>query len=132
VQHKAPGTLRTDIRNYEKWSKPALGDIPLQEIDLAAMERLVATLRRRGCSRRPRRACGLVSAVWNRARAHGIVFHACPVKCLTLPRRDHRRLRCLTEGEARRLLDVLRTRSEDLYGEAVLALFAGLRRRRTG
>ena len=70
---------------------------------------------------------GIVSQVWSLAVARGVVAGDCPTKQVKTVRRDNRRMRFLSEGEARKLLDALQARSPDMHDIALFALFAGLR-----
>ncbi len=91
-----------------KWIFPAIGDVPLQALTVA-------------------KVLGIVSQVWNLAVARGVVAGDNPTKQVKTVRRDNRRMRFLSEEEARRLLDALQARSPDMHDIALFSLFAGLR-----
>jgi integrase len=69
---------------------------------------------------------GLLSQVWNRAVARGVILGDCPTKRVKRPKQDNKRVRFLSEDEAKNLLAALALRSMDVHDEALLALFAGL------
>lgn len=125
---RTPRTLETERGYYKKWIEPVLGDIPLQKIDAAMVEAVTTRARKAGKS--PGTICkiiGVVSQVWNKAASRDLVEGECPARKVKKPRQDNRRVRFLSQEEAKTLLDALALRSMDVHDEALLSLFCGLR-----
>lgn len=118
----------TELGYYKKWIKPAIGDIPLPKIDAAKVEAVALQIQKAGKS--PGTVCkilGVISQVWNKAASRDIVQGECPVRRVKKPQQDNRRMRFLTQDEARAVLDALAPRSRDIHDQALLSLFCGLR-----
>ncbi len=121
-------TMETERGYYKKWIGPILGDIPLRRIDAAKVEAVAIRAQKAGKS--PGTVCkilGVVSQVWNRAASRDIVQGECPVRRVKKPRQDNRRVRFLSQEEAKNVLNALMLRSVDVHDEALLSLFCGLR-----
>ena len=125
---KTPKSLQTEIGFYKNWIYKAIGDIPLQQIDVPKVEALTHYALKAGKSPQTvRHIVGIVSRVWNKAWARGYVQGDNPTRRVKKPRQDSRRMRFLAIDEARLLLEALALRSMDTHDEALLALFCGLR-----
>lgn len=121
-------TMKTEKGLYANWIAPALGDIPLQQIDAGKVEALALHAQKAGKSEATvRYILAVVSQVWNKAELRGIVQGTSPVRHIKKPRKDNRRTRFLSPDEARELLDALAARSMDMHDTALLSLFCGLR-----
>ena len=121
-------TMETERGYYKKWIKPVLGDIPLQRIDAAKVE--AVTLRAHKAGKSAGTICkiiGVVSQVWNRAASRDMVQGECPARRVKKPRQDNRRVRFLSQDEAKTVLAALMLRSVDVHDEALLSLLCGLR-----
>lgn len=126
--NKKPKTVASEGWIYSKWVAPAFGSVPLQSIVPGMVETIAAQIKREGkAAATVRHFLALVSQVWNLAVSRGVVSGDSPTKRVRKPRVDNRRIRFLTEEEARRLLDALAKRSMDTHDSALLSLFAGLR-----
>ena len=66
-------------------------------------------------------------AIWNQAKAQGLVEGINPISKIKLPKFDSRRDRFLTKDEASKLLTALKERDQDTHDYALLSLFTGLR-----
>jgi integrase len=125
---RTPRTLETERGYYKKWIAPFLGDIPLQKIDAAGVEAVALNAQKGG--RSPGTVCkilGVISQVWNKAASRDMVQGECPVRRVKKPRQDNRRVRFLSQEEAKKVLDALALRSVDVHDEALLSLLCGLR-----
>ena len=83
---RMPRTLETERGYYKKWIEPILGEIPLQEIDAAVIERIALHARKAGKS--PGTICkiiGVVSQVWNNAASRDLVQGECPARKVKKP-----------------------------------------------
>jgi integrase len=125
---RTPRTMETERGYYNKWIQPVLGAIPLQRIDAAKVEAI--TLRAHKAGKSAGTICkiiGVVSQVWNRAAYHDVVQGECPARRVKKPRQDNRRVRFLSQEEAKTVLNALILRSVDVHDEALLSLLCGLR-----
>lgn len=125
---KTPHTMNTERGRFHNWIAPAIGDVPLQKLNVAQVEALSLHARKSGKSATTiRHILADVSQIWNAAAARGLVVGECPVRRVKKPRQDNRRMRFLTQEEARNLLAALKARSDDMHDEALISLFCGLR-----
>jgi len=125
---KTKQTVTTEKGRFRNWIAPAVGDVPLQQLNAAQVEALSLHARKSGKSATTaRHILADVSQIWNMAASRGLVQGECPVRRVKKPRQDNRRMRFLTSEEARRLLDALKARSTDMHDEALISLFCGLR-----
>jgi integrase len=125
---KTARTVGYETGMARKWLFPAIGEIPLQALTPAMLQSIAAQAHKGGKSPATvTKVFGIVSQVWSLAAARGVVAGDCPTKQVKTVRRDNRRMRFLSEGEARKLLDALQARSPDMHDIALFALFAGLR-----
>lgn len=125
---KKANTVENERLLYSKWVAPALGDIPLQKIDIGRVEAVMFHAQKSGKSAATiRHILAIVSQVWRKAVDRNFVSGDCPTRRIKKPRKDNRRMRFLTREEARALLDALKKRSKDVYQEALLSLLTGLR-----
>jgi Site-specific recombinase XerD len=69
----------------------------------------------------------VISQLWSKAVARGIVAGECPARRVKKPRQDNRRMRFLTRDEALSLLSALAEKSQDTHDTALLSLLCGLR-----
>jgi len=127
-QSKMPSTIKTEKHLYKNWLGPALGKLPLQKLSVQHIENLKTEALKAGKSAATvRYILAVVSQVWNRAHAHGIVQGENPARRVKKPRHDNRRLKFLAKEEADSLLKALKLRSQDTHDSALLSLFCGLR-----
>ncbi len=125
---KNPRTVSSEIGRFRNWIAPAVGDVPIQKVSTAQVEALSLHAQKSGKSPTTvRHILADVSQIWNMAAAHGLVEGESPVRRVKKPRQDNRRMRFLTQEEARRLLDALKARSIDIHDEALISLLCGLR-----
>lgn len=126
--HKAIGTVDNEQSIYGKWLAPALADILLSTITPARVEDVATEARKAERSAQTvRHIIALVSQIWTMAHMHGIVSGENPCRRVKKPRQDSRRMRFLTQQEAKQLLDVLSIRCHDVRDTALISLFSGLR-----
>ena len=125
---KTPKSMASEKGYFANWIYPALGELPLAKIDSAKVEVLAQQVQKAGRSPATARyILAIISQVWNKAVARGVVQGESPTRRVKKPRLDNRRARFLNEEEAQRLLQALALRSQDMYDSALLALFCGLR-----
>ena len=126
--YKSTNSVRTEQLLFNKWLHP-LADLNLRDIRKEHIEtQVVRPLLEAGRSPRTvEYSLAVISQMWNMAREYEIVNGDNPVSKIKKPRKDNKRDRFLTEDEAHRLLDTLKTRAPDVHDLAVLSLFTGLR-----
>ncbi len=127
-QHKSKGSLVAEKGLYNKWIEPEIGNKSLVELMPSDLEQIKQTMMDAG--RTPssiKYTFAIISQVWSVARKEGVAQVESPTKKVTLPKRDNRRERFLTEEEAKLLLAHLKRQSMQTHDMAVLALYCGLR-----
>lgn len=125
---KKSGSIVAEKALYTKWLKPVLAEVPLIQIDVSHLDRLMLNMTKEGKSPATiRYAVAVVSQVWNFARDHGLVEKESPTRCIKKPKLDNKRVRFLTEAEAKALLTALWERSLDVHDMTVFGIFCGAR-----
>lgn len=125
---KTARTVGYETGMARKWLFPAIGAVPLQSLTPAMLQAIAVQAQKEGKSPATvTKVFGIVSQVWSLAVARGVVAGDSPTKQVKTVRRDNRRMRFLSEEEARLLLDALQARSPDMHDIALFSLFAGLR-----
>jgi len=126
--HKSPNSARTEELLFNKWLH-SLADLYLRDINKEHIEvKVVRPLLEAGRSPRTvEYSLAVISQIWNMALEYEMVSGDNPVRKIKKPRKDNKRDRFLTEEEAGRLLDALKTRAPDVHDLAVLSIFTGLR-----
>lgn len=125
---RTPRSLETEQGYYKKWIQPVLGNIPLRKIDAPKVEEV--TLRAQKAGKSPGTVCkilSVISQVWNKAITHDVVQGESPTRKVKKPQQDNRRVRFLSQEEAKKVLDALALRSMDVHDEALLSILCGLR-----
>ena len=125
---KKPRAMEAECGAVKKWLAPALGDCPLQQIDIAKIEAVIVRMQK--AKKRPgtiARVVGVFSVIWNWAVSRGFVHGDSPSRRARKPQQDNQRRRYLTREEAQTLLEALAKRSTDVHDEALIALLCGLR-----
>ena len=126
--NRTPRTLETERGYYKKWIEPVLGNIPLQKVNAVKVEEVILRAQKAGKS--PGTVCkimGVISQVWNKAATHDLVQGESPTRKIKKPQQDSRRVRFLSQQQARDLLATLKKRSIDVHDEALLSVLCGLR-----
>lgn len=125
---KKDGTIESERWLYTKWIRPSIGQIPLHELSIGQLENIVLKANKSGKSPATiRYILAVVSQVWNKAELAGIVQGECPVRKIKKPRADNRRMRFLTQDEAKNLLEHLSYHSKNTYAISLVALTTGMR-----
>lgn len=125
---KKPTTMESERWLYSKWIAPAIGKTPLQQIDVPKLEALILHAQNAGKSAATiRYILAIVSQVWTKALTRDLVQGDCPTRKIKKPRKDNRRMRFLSQDEAKKLLAGLAERSMDIHDTAMFSLFCGLR-----
>ncbi len=119
-----------DERNRYKWYlKEPLGHRRMDAITVLDLEDLKASMLHKGLAPATvRLALGDVRRVYRKLASWGVYGGAIPTEGLVMPKLDNARTRHLTEDEAIRLLDALKTRSRTWHDIAFLSLYTGMRK----
>ena len=125
---KSDGSIQSEHWLYTKWISPAIGQTPMQELSIRQLENLVAKAKKAAKSAATiRYILAVISQVWKKAEIMGIVQGDCPSRKVKKPREDNRRMRFLTQEEAKNLLENLSYHSKDMHAIAFLSLHTGMR-----
>ena len=126
--HKKASSNNKEDGLYAKWLLPELGSVPLCQITPEHLDKLKnEMLIQKKSPRTIQYVLAVFSQVWHMAETRGIVSGIAPTKKVKLPKFDNKRLRFLSQEEARNLLNALKAKSFQLYAEALLSLSCGLR-----
>lgn len=118
--------LTTELGRWQNHIAPILADIPLEKIKNLQILQLQKTLEQKKLSPQSVYHClSLVRRVLKRAVEWEL--YDGPVPKFRMPKFDNRRMRFLSDTEAKRLLDALQTKSEMWRDIALFALQTGLR-----
>jgi integrase len=125
---KSPITLESENWLFSRWFGPVLGPLPFSDITSGQIEKILEGMRQAGkAPRTQEHAKAVISGVWNEALKAGWTTQDNPCRQIKIMKKDNRRLRFLTQAEARLILTELKKRSGQVYAEALLSLFTGLR-----
>ena len=128
LQHKSKKSIQTEESHFSHWLEPELGNLPLKQIRPFHLEKVKKKMQDAGKTPRTIQYCfATFRQVWNAAKLKEIVSGETPTKKVQLQKFDNKRLRFLTRDEAKRLLDALHVKSEQLYNISLLSLHTGLR-----
>ena len=126
--YKRPGSLVAERNLFKKWLKPILGAVPLIAIKTSHLETIMGNMLKEGKSPATiKYAIAVVSQVWNYAKDRSLVEHESPTRKIKKPKVDNKRVRFLTEDEARELLDALMERSPTVRDMTAFGIFCGAR-----
>ena len=118
--------ITTELGRWQNHFAPALADVPLEEIKNLKILQLKKLLEHKNLSPQTIYHClSLVRRVLKRAVEWE--FYEGPVPKFRMPRFDNRRMRFLSDAEAKQLLHELKTKSDLWHDFALFALQTGLR-----
>jgi integrase len=118
------------IQHVNNWIDPVTGKTPIRDIDLIHINKVKTNLADAGRSPRTQQyVFRTFSMIWAAAFDHNYVAKPCPTKTQSfrLPKVDNERQRYLTIEEETKLLEELKTISEQSFYMALVSLDAGLR-----
>lgn len=125
---KKSGSIVAEKALYSKWLKPVLADVPLVKVDVNYVDRVMLNMTKEDKSPATiKYAVAIISQVWNFARDRGLVEKESPTRRIKKPKLDNKRVRFLTEDEAKGLLSALWERSLDVHDMTVFGIFCGAR-----
>jgi integrase len=119
-------SYRDDKTRYEKHLEKRFKNVTMRDLSPFHLERLKSSLKRSDLSPATVTQClQLVRGIFNRTRAWG--RHACEFPAVDFPRVQNRRVAWLTAEQAHALMDAVKAKSLQVWGQCVLSLYAGLR-----
>ncbi len=126
--NKKEKTYKLEKTFFNLWILPVIGNKTLNNISPLDLEKIKKEMIKN--NRSPRTieyALAVIRQVFNRAIEWGIYNGVNPVSKVKKPKKDNRRIRFLTKGEANLLLEELKKRSPQVYEMAYLSLYTGMR-----
>ena len=117
-----------DEYRYRIHIKPVLGQKRLAEITPFDLERLKKGMAdQKKAAATIKHVLAIIRRVFNLAGTWGIYAGDNPVKKIKLPKADNAKLRTLTDDEEADLFSRLKTKSQHVHDQALVALYGGLR-----
>lgn len=117
-----------ELSLFNKWIKPVIGPLPLNDIAPIHLEKIKKSMKDAG--RAPRSiqyALAVIRQVFNWSYRNSLFNGENPVKKVRIPSVDNKRTRFLTVQEADLLLPALKTKSREMWEMALLSLHCGMR-----
>ena len=127
---------RTVDGHFRNWLKPVVGNLPFSEFTYKHINQIIQCMREKGKTETTiKHVIDTLANIWNRAVADEIVQKSFPRTKAEAIHVDNEKTCFLTEAEAERLLETLKTwephtslvEPGTLYGYAVISLYSGLR-----
>lgn len=126
---KNPRTFATEKTLYTNWIKPQIGNKVFSNISHIDCENIRKRLTLANKSLRTVQYCyAIIRQVFNQAKAQRIFLGDHPVKSTRKIKFDNKKLRFLTQEEARELLIRLKKHSKQTHDLTLLSLYCGARR----
>ncbi len=127
-KNKKPGSMRAERLLFERWIKPVIGRLPLNEVSPGHLETIKGKMATAGKAAATIRYClATVRQAFNFAARNDLFSGVNPVSKVKQPRLDNRKIRYFTPTEAEKLIKALRERSEDVADMTVISLYTGMR-----
>ena len=124
---KATNTIRRERYLFEDYIEPAIGTIPVKDVNKGHIEAIKAAVVEKGLSPATvNLTLATVRQTLNHAVDRGII-QTNPVSKVKKLKLDNRRVRFLTDDQAEALLTAIKAKSEDTYRITLFSLHMGLR-----
>lgn len=125
---KKKGSIIAEKALYSKWLQPCIEAVPLLQLDTVHLDTILMNMSKEGKSPATiKYAFAVISQVWTLARDRGIVEKDSPTRRVKRPKIDNKRVRFLSESEAKKLLSALWGKSLDVHDMTVFGIFCGAR-----
>lgn len=125
---KSDGSQVAEKALFSKWITPVIGKIAFVALSPGDIERVKAFMVENEKSPSTiKYAFAVISQMWSVAKREGMVIADCPTRQVSLPKRDNRRERFLTQEESEVLFKELAVSSMQTHDMALMALYCGLR-----
>ena len=119
---------KNDRSRYHNHIKPAIGNVRLKDVSPLMLEKLKRTLYKKGLADKTVHHClSLIRTIYSKARIWEGYTGKIPTESIIFPKIDNRRVKFLSHQQAEALLDRLKLVSNQVYAQAVLSLYCGLR-----
>lgn len=126
--HKAYGSVSTEDGLWQNWIKPVLGNVPLCSLSTSHLEKIKNNmLQQKKAVATIKYTFAVISQIWSLGIKLKLLNGICPVKLVTLPKKDNKRQRHLNLEEIKMLLTTLKERSPISHDMALISLDCGLR-----
>lgn len=126
--HKAYGSVSTEDGLWQNWIKPVLGNVPLCSLSTSHLEKIKNNmLQQKKAVATIKYTFAVISQIWSLGIKLKLLNGICPVKLVTLPKKDNKRQRHLNLEEIKILLTTLKERSPISHDMALISLDCGLR-----
>ncbi len=121
-------TFETDKGMFFKWIMPTLGEMPLNKIEIADIEKLKTRMIEEGKAPKTiNNVLALLRQILNYAKEIGYYIENYSLSRVKAIKHDNKRTRFLTHQEADELLTALKEKSYQWYEIALISLHCGLR-----
>lgn len=133
ISGKKASSIETETVLFQKWIKPAIGNLPLAAIGKADLDSIRTQMLSNGMAIRSfLYVLAIISQLFNLCIGKETFSGSNPVAIYKKARRkqlafDNKKQRFLSEFEAAELLDTIKARSLTLYYVCMTSLYAGLR-----
>jgi len=130
---KKATSVETETVLFQKWIKPAIGNLPLAAIGKADLDAIRTTMLNKGMAIRSfLYVLAIISQVFNLCIGKETYSGTNPVSIYKKARRkqltfDNKKQRFLNDAEAAELMNTIKARSLTLYHVCMVSLYAGLR-----
>ncbi len=133
--HKSASAIKTEKHLMKNHIAPFFRNTPLKDISATMMDNFLRHIVTKKAERtgKPlstatiKYILAVTRQIWNYALSRGLTTIPYPAKQIKPPKADNKRVRFLSRDEAERLLEALKTRSQDTHDMALLSIFTGLR-----
>ena len=119
---------KNDVSRYENHLLKELSALRLKDISSLRLEKLKSELQKKDLAPKTINHClTLIRTIYRKASMWDLYSGQIPTNKLAFPKSDNRRLRFLSQDEAKKLLFELRNISPIVHDQALLSLHTGLR-----
>jgi len=117
-----------ELSLFNKWIKPVIGPLPLNDIAPIHLEKIKKSMKDAGrAARSIQYALAVIRQVLNWSYRNNLFNGENPVKKVRIPTVDNKLTRFLTVQEADLLLPALKTKSREMWEMTLLSLHCGMR-----
>ena len=127
-ENKTYDSWRREKNLFEHWIKPVIGKMPFKSIRPFNIERIKKIMNDAGKAPRSiQYAIAVIRQVFNHAINNDMFSGGNPATKVSKPRVDNKRDRYLTQDETEKLLEKLKSKSQQLHDISLISLECGLR-----
>ncbi len=127
-KHKKQYTVDNEKSLFNNWIKPETGHLPFNRIKPFNIEKIKMNMLNAGkAPRSVQYVFAVFRQIWNHARINDLVKEESPTGKVKLPKVKNNRLRFFNHEEANILLDVLKSKSQQVHDMTLFSLHTGAR-----